>query len=152
MDADLRRLCARIAAAAGIGCIPLLLASYASDETVELCLESPPDTCPSAIDALPLLYVENGTDRVCSPSAVIGEAIPEKSALGDCCYEVIESCNNTMGIGCRGPRWESLREEESFGAALIHEDIDVGRGCPIYLILPAHESYICVKVVGERGC
>ena len=102
MDADLRRLCARIAAAAGIGSIPLLLASYASDETVELCLESPPDTCPSAIDALPLLYVENGTDRVCSPSAVIGEAIPEKAALGDCCYEVIETCNNTMGIGCRG--------------------------------------------------
>lgn len=103
MDADLRRLCTRIAAAAGIGSVPLLLASYASDETVELCLESPPDACPSAIDALPLLYVENGTDPACSPSAVIGEAIPEQVALGNCCYEVVETCNSVMSVGCGRP-------------------------------------------------
>jgi len=102
MSADLRRLCARIAAAAGIGSIPLLLASSTSDETVELCLESPPDTCPSAVDALPLLYVENGTEQVCSPSAVIGEAIPEQVALGNCCYEVVQTCNNAVWMGCRG--------------------------------------------------
>lgn len=102
MSADLRRLCARIAAAAGIGSIPLLLASYASDETVELCLDAPPDTCPSAVDALPLLYVENGTEQVCSPAAVIGEAIPEQVALGNCCYEVVQTCNNAVWMGCRG--------------------------------------------------
>ena len=102
MSADLRRLCTRIAAAAGIGSIPLLLASYASDETVELCLDAPPDTCPSAVDALPLLYVENGTEQVCSPAAVIGEAIPEQVALGNCCYEVVQTCNNAVWMGCRG--------------------------------------------------
>jgi len=33
---------------------------------------------------------------------VIGEAIPEQVALGNCCYEAVQTCNNAVWMGCRG--------------------------------------------------